>query len=231
VTLSLRSELGIMLESFLTPALHEQGFQGSRGAYVARLRDLSWLVEVQLSKYPSPTELQFTMNCGVYVPEVFLVYFDQQEPKPVATEHCCLHTRVGLLQPESRDRWWELTAGEASDDTKSRLGDDVLDAVADFGLPFLQRFPSLLDVAKFLAHPRKGSDKFVLPRSEAVSSAFAAIIYTALGNTTESRTLMSNAARVATGSPVQEVIEAVGRRLDQRRGSRSTTDPSESPSA
>jgi hypothetical protein len=77
----------------------------------------------------------FTVNLGVYVPEVAL-HHGGGEPKGFIQEfHCCIRTRLGDLGPEKRDLWWR-------NDAVDTVVPDLLGRLDRDGLPFLERFGS-----------------------------------------------------------------------------------------
>jgi hypothetical protein len=77
----------------------------------------------------------FTMNLGVYVPEVARHHGGGEAKSFVQEYHCCVRSRLGDLGPEKKDLWWRNDAvDEVVPDIAARLDRD--------GLPFLDRFAS-----------------------------------------------------------------------------------------
>jgi hypothetical protein len=75
----------------------------------------------------------FTVNLGVYVPEVGL--YTSGAARFVQDYHCCVRQRLGELCPEQRDLWWRISADT---DTISELRERLV----GHGVPFLDRFGS-----------------------------------------------------------------------------------------
>jgi hypothetical protein len=75
----------------------------------------------------------FTINLGVYVPEVYKFQVGSEVKSFVQENHCCIRARLGALGQESQDIWWKANiSGKLLDDLRNRLEMDAL--------PFLQRF-------------------------------------------------------------------------------------------
>ncbi len=78
---------------------------------------------------------QFTVNLGVFVPEIY-----ERTNPPLATNravtdaHCDIRTRLG--RTESHEIWWSLASDVGA------LVDDIGALLIDEGIPFLERFGS-----------------------------------------------------------------------------------------
>jgi hypothetical protein len=75
----------------------------------------------------------FTVNLGVYVPEVGL--HSGESGRFVQDYHCCVRQRLGAVAPEPKDVWWRIAADHAT-------VADLCQRLADDGMPFLERFGS-----------------------------------------------------------------------------------------
>jgi hypothetical protein len=75
----------------------------------------------------------FTMNLGVYVPEVARFHL-AGEPKGFIREYnCCVRARLGDFGPEGRDLWWPISENrELMDEIETRIARDAL--------PFFERY-------------------------------------------------------------------------------------------
>ena len=72
----------------------------------------------------------FTVNLGVYVPEVTRHQLGREASGFVSEPHCCIRTRLGHLGPEQRDLWWPVTDEEA-------LAAELSERLERDGFPFL----------------------------------------------------------------------------------------------
>jgi hypothetical protein len=75
----------------------------------------------------------FTINLGVYVPEVARHHGGGEAKSWVQEYHCCVRARLGAVSGEDRDIWWHARFDDVViDEVRRRLDLD--------GLPFLDRF-------------------------------------------------------------------------------------------
>ncbi len=133
------------IQRALRPLLKARGFK-VRGRTFNRVTEdgLTQAVNIQMgaSDPPGMTYIPglrenlhglFTVNLGVYVPEVAR-YHGGGEPKSWVQEyHCCVRSRLGETSGEERDIWWHARVEDA-------VIDDVRHRLEQGGLPFLERF-------------------------------------------------------------------------------------------
>jgi uncharacterized protein DUF4304 len=135
------------IQDALRPFLKDRGFK-VRGRTFNRVTEdgLTQVVSVQMgaSDPPGTTYIPglrenlhglFTVNLGVYVPEVARHHGGGQARSWVQEYHCCVRARLGETWGEKRDVWWHARNDDAVvEDVRRRLEVD--------GLPFLDRFSS-----------------------------------------------------------------------------------------
>ena len=71
----------------------------------------------------------FTVNVGVYVPEVALYYGGGPAKSWVQDFHCCVHARLSDACGETRELWWKANA-------ELPIVDDVRQRIELYGIPF-----------------------------------------------------------------------------------------------
>jgi len=79
---------------------------------------------------------KFTVNLGVWIPEVGEYHLGNPRGKTVHEYDCQIRARLGVLMEPPADRWWVL------DDDWPESAGAVLSALEESGLPFLDRFRS-----------------------------------------------------------------------------------------
>lgn len=77
----------------------------------------------------------FTINLGVYVPEVARHHGGGEAKGFVKEYQCCVRSRLGELGPEKTDLWWR-------NDAVDTVVPDLVERLDRDGLPFLERFRS-----------------------------------------------------------------------------------------
>ena len=94
---------------------------------------------------------KFTVNVGVYVPEIGHAHYGTEAPSFVQEASCCVRRRLGNLGPEQRDLWWSLPLGWLGiSGLKRRLKQDAL--------PFLARFETRDSILQELTPLRGNTD-------------------------------------------------------------------------
>ena len=78
---------------------------------------------------------RFTVNLGVYVPEVAKHHGGGEAGKVVQDYHCCVRCRLGEVGSENADLWWLLSPTD-------ELVQEMCDRLAHHAFPFLARFES-----------------------------------------------------------------------------------------
>jgi hypothetical protein len=130
----------------LAPVLKNAGFRKRRHTFDRRLQaGMTHVVDFQMGRFdpPGTPELppirlnlygRFTVNLGVFVPEMVLgreLGPEEWVPEP----ECQLRMRLGHLLPSGQDTWWSL------DDPPEAVR-TVGSALSSFGLPWLDGLAS-----------------------------------------------------------------------------------------
>lgn len=207
--MNLNTKFDHIVKARLTPVLAAQDFKRKRYVYERKQGDVSWIVEVQRSQWSDASVLDFTMNCGVYISGVVSTFALRPEPKNPKIIDCCVGSRLGMLRPERKDKWWRVTAEDADQAFDDRVGEEVCAEVGSIVLPFLRLFPSQTAVAEFLSDV-PSEYRQVFPMQDAQRSAYAAIIFTMVGDARAAPALQSAVAQAA-GTPLESVVA----RLDE----------------
>lgn len=179
-----------IVQARLSPILKERKYKSKgRNFNCATSDGLTHVVHVQMGGFDPPNATyvtgltrnlygKFTINCGVFVPEVA----EQSDSRPSSSfipEHnCCLRARLGRLGPERVDLWWNITVdGEIADEIARRLERDAF--------PFLARFESRDAI---LAELRPVADPFYVGTPPRI---ICAIILASRGQRAEARELLA----------------------------------------
>ncbi len=181
------SEAVDSIQTALSAKLKPLGFRRG-GRTFRRVTDdgLTQVINLQMTSFTSPGDLtsSFTVNLGVFVPEVSLhVFPDWPEQTPVQEGHCCFRVRLGGLTAANRDIWWETDAPELA----ARQISDLLDRV---GFAYLERYSTRAKILQDLMHTAYGPN-YTLERVS--GSGLAAIILVHLGDPIAARRLLSAA--------------------------------------
>jgi len=179
------------IQSVLRPALKADGFK-VRGRTFNRVTDdgLTQVISLQMGASDPPganhipglrEDLHglFTVNLGVYVPEVAKHHVGVEAKSWVQEYHCCVRARLGAASGEKDDIWWHARVEDAAiSDVQRRL--------EQAGLPFLNRHSSREKILVEL----KGRSKAVM--SSDLPWIVMTIILAERGRKDEARALLAD---------------------------------------
>ncbi len=179
------------LQKSLTPQMKRWGFK-VRGRTFNRTTDdgLTQVVNLQAgaSDPPGTTYIPglrenlhgwFTVNLGVYVPEVAKHHGGCEAGTFVREYHCCVRARLGSIGPEAKDLWWTIAC------TPSLLA-EVEERLRREALPYLDRHASRDSILRACA---ASEDACGLGGGPA--RIVAAVILTERGDKDEARALLA----------------------------------------
>ena len=118
--------------SHVVAPLKAAGFAGPRGHFVRRLGAVTQIVELQHSIYGGRMTANLGLDLEWLRPEIRWI------PRPALGPHAhdaIRWIRVGLVGPDSTDRWWSFQEGVES---LEAAGEGLAHAVVRHGLPWLE---------------------------------------------------------------------------------------------
>lgn len=137
-----------IIKEGLAPLLKKEGFKKKARNFYRELENRIELINIQASKWNEGDEGQFTVNVGVYYPEISKIT-DALPVSGMPREYdCTIRERIGLLTPENKDRWWEID----STSNDSEVSANVANQVQELCLPWLEKMSSLDAVKSAIAN-------------------------------------------------------------------------------
>lgn len=128
------------IQRALRPVLKAEGFTVRGRTFNCVTEDgLTQVISIQMGASDPPGTTYknlhglFTVNLGVYVPEVARHDGGGEAKSWVQEYHCCVRARLGKACGEKRDIWWHARAEDA-------VIEDVRRRLEQAGLPFLNRY-------------------------------------------------------------------------------------------
>ena len=149
------SELGKAIDriaSLLHVELRARGFTKSARTFRLRGEECTQVVNMQASTSNMGVGGRFTVNLGVFFPAVAEV-LPWPAPKALKEHNCQLRERLGLLLPDPRDRWWQVSL----DAPVAPIAEEVREAVVTYGLPWLEARSTLEAGLDSIVHSRRYS--------------------------------------------------------------------------
>ena len=122
----------------LRPLLKERGFR-ERGRLFSRTTPdgLTQVLQIWMANFDPPWAKQtpefqsnyygkFTIDLGIFVPEVQKWAKTYPQPKVIREPDCCMRRRLGTLKTDYTDVWWDIrTNGEFIEGLHERLKDSA----------------------------------------------------------------------------------------------------------
>ena len=208
---TIRNRFDLIVNNYISPKLKEKGFLKKRDTFFSLINDIRWVIEIQRSRWNNENEFQFTLNFGIYVPDLMEIFLNLNEPPKISIEHCSISCRIGMLMNNKKDKWWKLTNNDTLSGSQKAI--EIIEMIETFGIPFLSRFKDQVTVAEFLSSKRKIEEKQIAPQSEAYCMIYAAIIYFLTGAINQSNICTEEAIKMSKGSSSGDIIEEIAMRL------------------
>ena len=202
------------IQSQLVPFLKENGFR-KRGRTYNRTSsdDLISVINFQMGAFDPPGTSpipglrknlygSFTINLGIFIPEVFTYQTGSEAEGFIQHSHCCIRARLGILGSERQDIWWQAQSS-------SKLVEELRNRLVRDALPFLQRFDSreaiLRDWPDYYNEYQFGASS--------PPNIVLAIILTNLGRTDEARPLLEQQIRQSQHEGQKAYVRSLAVRL------------------
>lgn len=77
---------------------------------------------------------KFTVEIGVFIPEVYSTLYEKDPPKFITTADCILRKRISSFKWNGDDHWWDLN------DDVNKTGKEIINILLTDGEHYLDRF-------------------------------------------------------------------------------------------
>lgn len=178
-----------LMKKHVAPLLKQRGF---------KKKDLTWnkskdgvvqVVDFQLSRFSGDGEEDFTINLGVFDPQVWKKCWGKEPPKFIKEEDCFPRIRIGQLlnksSKESTDHWWTCSANN----NESELFKEIQGFLEEKCLPFLNDMVNQHEVVQFYS----SNSEHLMP----IEKIYLAIIKNSVGDVHSSDELLSEVAAIS----------------------------------
>lgn len=137
-----------IIGDYIAPGLKEAGFKKSGTTWNCRIDGVVHVVDLQSSRSGSG-RVNFTLNLGIWVEDVWKICWAKDRPRFIREEDCFPRFRVGQIlggfQEKVHDKWWQLQKGESP----VTVGEEVRSVLIQKCLPVLQEVQSKSDALAF----------------------------------------------------------------------------------
>jgi hypothetical protein len=195
-----------LISNHIHPVLKQAGFKRKANTW-NQAGDISTLViNLQSSQWNSDYAGSFTINLGVFVPQIYKICWSKDVPSFITESQCVIRCRIGDLIGEGDvkvDHWWYI---EPSTNI-AHLGEQVADTLLRQGIPFLSQFSSLSIIHDFLTSNVRQNE--VMP----LKLIYIAIIKCLMGDQVNARHLLAIRAVTDAEKAWLPLIEGIRNRL------------------
>ncbi|MBV1909430.1 MAG: DUF4304 domain-containing protein [Kangiellaceae bacterium] len=131
-----------IIKAELAPHLKQCGFKKKARNFYREHSDRTEMINIQASQWNEGLEGKFTVNVGVYYPEISKL-IDAPPVKGLPKEYdCTIRERIGLIAEENRDTWWNVNP----DTDQDVVANDLASKVKLVCLPWLELMSELDNV-------------------------------------------------------------------------------------
>jgi len=147
---------------------------------------------------------QFTINLGIFIPEIYklLWFWEEDEPKFVDHGDCEIINRIGDLKPSSEDLWWDLKKNTR------RLSKTIMVHLDKYGLPYLNKLNTQEDI---IQEWNKHGDTVGFNHRSGLS---VAILLAKSGQEEKAQSLLINEYELHIDEPYAEFVSSIAKKLD-----------------
>jgi len=135
-----------MIKQYIVPVLKAAKFQKSKCIWNRSISSIVHVIDFQESQWNDSAEMSFTVNIGVFIPDIEKIVWDKALPKVISESECFPKFRIGYFPgiEKNYDMWWELHADKDFD----LVGKEVANLIETKCLPVLDACNSIEEVLK-----------------------------------------------------------------------------------
>ena len=190
------------IQELIGPFLIRREYQLRNRTFSRHLDDgLIHLIEFGLARSTSSYYGKFTVDLGIFIPEVYSTFEKEEKPKYITTHHCEFVRRLPSLEEGVEDRWWD--ACEVSNSSN-----DIVNLLQKYGLPFLESLTTRDNI--YQAWQKSGNSIGLPPRGRLTM----AIILTKIGRNLEALELIYEEIKNSEHKQYIEFVKNIANQLD-----------------
>ncbi|GLC31180.1 DUF4304 domain-containing protein [Clostridium omnivorum] len=118
--LFLQELLDEIIKETITPELKKSGFKKLARNYYKGFEHFGLCFNIQSSHYNYEEEIKFTFNTGIFVPDLYVIYYNCELPKFPKEYECFNRRRIGELM-NSSDYWYTISANTNFEALKNQI--------------------------------------------------------------------------------------------------------------
>jgi hypothetical protein len=126
-------KIDAVVKAAISPLLRQRSFKGKGRTFHRAAGDVIQVVNVQASADNLGSSGRFTLNLGLYFPQVEKLVDPERVQRRAKEYECTVRVRISKALGSTADLWWRIEA----DTNLQALGDEVAQVLATAGLPWL----------------------------------------------------------------------------------------------
>lgn len=139
-----------LIKNYISPDLKKEGFNKQRLTWNRKQGEIVHVINLQKGRKHSDGSVDFTLNLGLFVSEIWTICWGKSIPKTVKEEDCFPRLRIGLLladfNPMCIDKWWILSSIPEIE----VVGLEIKEIINQKCFPFFQQFQTKEIVERFV---------------------------------------------------------------------------------
>lgn len=130
--LLLQKKLDKIIKDVITPTLKKEGFRKSGRSFYKEIEHYGLCFNIQSSLYNHSEEVRFTLNTGIFIPEIYEFFFDQKSVAFPKEYECIQRKRIGELLGLRADLWYSITNDTDENELEIQLSSDIKDGIINY---------------------------------------------------------------------------------------------------
>ena len=192
-----------LIKEHVAPLLKRHGFKKKDMTWNKSVNGFTQVINFQVSTYSDDQEESFTINLGLFSPEVWKVCWQKEPPKFIKEDDCFPRIRAsqlfGKLSQESTDHWWRCSQGSNDND----LSNEVIALLEGKCIPFVDGLLTMQNISELYS----SKDVKLLP----IDKVYLGIIKNLTGDKVSSSELLDSVASISKAWAIR--VEIVQKQL------------------
>ncbi|MEQ6353824.1 DUF4304 domain-containing protein [Lysinibacillus sp. M3] len=130
-----------IIKDDIPPLFKAKGFKKKGNHFAKIFPDFAWVVNIQISKWNSKEDVEFTFNTGIFTDKLYGPFYKEDPPKFPTEDNSVLKIRISELKNEP-ETWYKIGLSSNLDAIKREVQSDLQNVV----FPYFEKFQTIEDV-------------------------------------------------------------------------------------
>lgn len=161
-----------IVDIWLKPYMKDHSFKFRSRIFIRDEGEVTWLLDIQRSRWNSQNEIDFCINYGFFVPNFWSIFSKIPDPKNPKVPDCYLNRR---LEGRSKNQWWRVSGKDVAE--RDRIGEEIVSLLKEQAIPFFIKFKSIKEIVLFLEENTLKESGLSPYRDENAKLEYMAVLY------------------------------------------------------